>query len=276
VIGGLVDYRARRRFALDIGKDVFLTLFAGAAPQKYVRELEGVCRADKLCSGTQWTIDFGWVESEEIDILHRIVELNMSVQNEAKNISFRAWSEDELWVTHSVSESPGSRFLSYKSNIPGGEHSEPIDWDEETLKKLTTSNQDGSKTVHFDDETIRKLNVPPGGSHNYKTKAIVYQRSIGAIPLVTDCPVLGHTLTLSGSALKDLSVEVRLGITAIRPKAGNGSSTMPIYEIEGLTLAGTAILVQWQPKDPASSTQEPILPSHARWLLAVLRRSVKR
>jgi hypothetical protein len=245
LIGGILDYRVRQRFAVDIGRNAFLTLFGIQAPPKYVAELERICRTDRLSTGMEWHVDVSWFKP------NHVLRVHISLENFVQNISMHPVMPADLWLSHSIPETPGSHFDKYEGRVIIDDNgcnsvSHLVSWNARKLRALESINEDGSVSVPSAKVMGRSM-VPPNGCYSYSMAGTIYQRAIANIPLITTSPALRQRLTLAGDALKDLGVEVNVGPYTLDPLKNRDKTDERIYSLDHLTLAGTTIRVQWQP-----------------------------
>jgi hypothetical protein len=238
VIGGLIERPLKRKFALEIAKDVFLTLFGVSAPSEYVRALEAVCRTDRLSYGVTWDITFTWFVPGEI------LQVTMQARNSLLNIGSKSWVPSDLWLMASVAQSPGSHFEQYEADITPSEGAPtriPSKTKHELLEVQSRPAEDGSISIESSRLLQGHADILPGYSLRISMTGVAYLRPTGMIPLIHSYPSMKTSLILRGDALQDIVLRLHNGTALLEPSIDTDGSIK--YVDDTLTMPGSTIRV---------------------------------
>lgn len=237
VIGLVVERNVKWRFAEEIGRNVFLTLFGHNAPKDYVEALEQYCRRDKVATSCHWTVDMRWADSAREVIAVRTTHISQGVNISSRSIG----GPEQVWEIPSVG-SRRSSFLGYEFSVAGGDSHY---LDREQLQQITSVQTDGS--IVCSPEANRNAKIPPGQTYHLRLELLAHRHAHDMLPLVTRVPTFRQTIQLRGDAVEDLDIHL-FHENDFLATSGSDQTGGPVYELRSVTFPGQSTILSWHRK----------------------------
>jgi hypothetical protein len=249
-VAAVVDPFAKRRFAGEVGRSVLLALFGRNAPQQYIDGLRDALRPDRVTYHVDWQLHLEWHHPGEL------LRIGLRIESTVQNISDRPMPPTPAWLPPSVADSPGSQFLEYRvrttpaSGPASGMVSRTLSGEE--LRQAVTTAPAGWLALDLD-HALNRLRVPPGAVQDFTLIAVTYQPLSAPMLLVLSNPALHQTMTITGSALRDLRLDSFLGNHAVEcTRTDVAGEPQCEYVNDDLVLPGATWRVHWRLADKQS------------------------
>lgn len=254
LLGLVVEYPLKRRFAEEIARDTFLTLFDVKAPQDYTIALGNVCRTDHLCPSMTWEIVINWLDKPDS------VQVEITSRRSVRNIGLTPAALQSVWLMPSSKGLPQSYFQSYTAEIQGPD---------DKVERLETLKQDALAELATPagnflrsglaipaDSLYGKKVVPPGATFASTTVGVVHLGVPGMVPLVMRYPAMRVDFILEGNALEELNVHVASAFGSVPQSGPPSGEEGPLdrpgvqrYLVQSLSLPGSTYRLEFVLKE---------------------------
>lgn len=267
-VGAFANYWLRKEYATEISRqtagDLFRRFLAvDRAPDEYVVALQKIAHVERLGLRTSWVLDFSWVDEDKT-----IMEVKGRSSTSAWNISGNVLPIGDIAIQRSRSGAHDARFVYYSCSavIPNHDDRKSPDAKQLLLDERSLAQQldkEFNDAASFSGDVIkarpglapRAFDIPAGAVQEVAWSGITYRSCADYILLSTRYSCLRTRIELTGTALKELVVQLR---------SGSSESNEPViahtrdhFEFEtGVTLGGAILAITWVPAMGTSSSSQ--------------------
>ncbi|MFD4412175.1 hypothetical protein [Streptomyces sp. NPDC058476] len=251
ILAVLVDPLMKRRMQDDSAWGAIFGYLNPAAPEGLRKAVREIVKPRSYVKQCRWEAKFEWHESRKV----LAIELGISAALVNLDPKKRYKITGPRWVLGSI---PGheTKYLEFTMTCPAGDFGQLSKRGDE-LDSYVEKRDDGTLLLDVG-ELAKGCTIPPSASWSDTRKAVMYRSSSGYVPLHTRSYAEDLTVTVSGTALRDLRVYVTApsrepyGPLKLRENGKTQSFEVRLQE----NVPGQLILLSWSLRGDESSDED--------------------